>query len=36
MFTCVTSSVRDALVAAGVVGFRFERMSEMTMPADDE
>jgi hypothetical protein len=36
MFTCVTTSVRDALVTAGVVGFRFERMSEMTMPIDDE
>lgn len=36
MFTCVTASVRYTLVTAGVVGFRFERMSEMTMLADEE
>jgi hypothetical protein len=30
VMTCVTSAVRDAFVAAGVVGVRLDRMSEMT------
>jgi hypothetical protein len=35
-FTCVTASVRDALVATGVVGISFQQMSEMTMLITDE
>lgn len=36
LYTCVTSRVRAALVARGVVGFSFERMSDVTTLIIDE
>lgn len=35
-YTCVTSPVRDALLAAGTVGASFHRMSEETLLIWDE
>jgi hypothetical protein len=36
LYTCVTSPVRDALLAVGIVGASFDRMSEFTLPIRDE